>query len=131
MLQTTHPLPSADAGSHEYLEVDVSDAEGVREAARGTDCIVNCSVLRHHPQQSFQVNVLGAFNAISAAVAEGHSRLVHTGPIHAFRQQGSSYEFGISEEVRSGYFPSFWPGPGKDPPLGSGGVGFLRVDWAI
>ena len=99
MLQTTHPLPSADAGSHEYLEVDVSDAEGVREAARGTDCIVNCSVLRHHPYQSFQVNVLGAFNAVSAAVAEGHSRLVHTGPIHAFRQQGSSYEFGISEEV--------------------------------
>lgn len=98
--KTTHPLPTPEGNTtHEYLELDVSDGEAVREAARGTDCIVNCSVLRHHPRNSFQVNVLGAYNAVSAAIAEGHQRLVHTGPIHAFRQQGSSYEFEISEAV--------------------------------
>ena len=31
---------------HETMRVDVSDLEQVREVARGTDVIVNCSVLR-------------------------------------------------------------------------------------
>ena len=48
----THPLPA------EYLELDVRDETAVAAAAAdGIDAIVNCSVLRHHPRLSFDVNV--------------------------------------------------------------------------
>ena len=36
---------------------------------------------------------------MAAAVAAGHSRFVNTGPVHAFRQQGSAYDFGITEDA--------------------------------
>ena len=74
---TTHPLPL------EVIELDVRDKAAVHAAAAADDieAIVNCSVLRHHPRLSFEVNVQGTYNAVSAAVSAGHSRFVNTGPV--------------------------------------------------
>jgi nucleoside-diphosphate-sugar epimerase len=85
---------------HETMHVDVADLDQVRRAAEGTDAIVNCSVLRPDRKLAFDVNTTGTYNAIRAAVENGHERFVNTGP--HFTQVGPSYEyydFDIPEEV--------------------------------
>jgi nucleoside-diphosphate-sugar epimerase len=74
------PLPRPLGPPHEMRVVDVTDPEAVSEAARGMDAIVNCTVVRPHPVEAFRVNVLGAYNVMQAAVANGIRRVVHTGP---------------------------------------------------
>ncbi|MFX4272785.1 NAD-dependent epimerase/dehydratase family protein [Propionibacteriaceae bacterium Y1685] len=74
------PLPSPVPPPHEEQLVDVTDAEAVRRAAVDADCLVNLSVIRHDPVKAFTVNVLGALHVVRAALAEGVSRIVHTGP---------------------------------------------------
>lgn len=74
------PLPRPLEPPHEMRVVDVTDPEEVVEAARGMDAIVNCTVVRPHPVEAFRVNVLGAYNVMQAAVANGIRRVVHTGP---------------------------------------------------
>ena len=85
---------------HETMRVDVSNLAQVREAARGTDVIVNCSVLRPDRKVAFDVNTTGTYNAVRVAAEMGHTRFINTGP--HFTQVGPSYEhydFDISEEV--------------------------------
>ena len=65
---------------HEFRQVDVTNPQQVLAAAEGMDAIVNLSVIRPDPVMSFRVNMLGAFNVMSAAVARGIKRVVHTGP---------------------------------------------------
>ncbi|MEE2657510.1 MAG: NAD-dependent epimerase/dehydratase family protein [Candidatus Latescibacterota bacterium] len=85
---------------HETMSVDIADYDQVRRAAEGTDAIINCSVLRHDRKIAFDVNALGTYNSIRAAVDLGHKRFVNTGP--HFTVAGSlyyEYDFGLKEEV--------------------------------
>ena len=85
---------------HETMRVDAADFGQVMAAAEGMDAIVNCSVLRSHRKIAFDVNTLGTWNAVRAAVELGMPRFVNTGP--HFTVTGSFYhlfDFGIPEEV--------------------------------
>ena len=85
---------------HETMQVDISDLDQVRRAAEGTDVVVNCSVLRPDRKLAFDVNTMGTYNGMLAAVENGHTRHINTGP--HFTQVGPSYEhydFDINEEV--------------------------------
>lgn len=65
---------------HEFRQVDVTIPGQVIAAAEGMDAIVNLTVVRPDPVMAFRVNLMGAFNAMEAAVAHGIRRVVHTGP---------------------------------------------------
>ena len=76
--------------SHEMIPVDVSDPDAVIRTAEGMDAIVNLSVLRPHRQIAFDVNTMGCYNMMRAAVAHGIRRVINTGP--HFTVQGAPYE---------------------------------------
>lgn len=85
---------------HEYFDLDVTSEEQVLRGAEGMDAIVNLSVVRRHPVLAFQVNALGCYHIMQAAVEHGIRRVVNTGP--HFTVAGPSYEqfdFGISPDV--------------------------------
>ena len=65
---------------HESLIVDAGDADAVRASVAGVDCVVNLAVHRPDRQVAFDVNTRGTFNAIRAAVDNGHSSFINTGP---------------------------------------------------
>jgi nucleoside-diphosphate-sugar epimerase len=65
---------------HRSEILSITDAKGVAALAQETDAIVNCAVLRPDRRLAFYVNVLGTYNAISAAAAAGHRRFINTGP---------------------------------------------------
>ncbi len=103
-LQDTYELRVTDIvpidSPHETMQVDVSDLDQVRRATEGTDVTINCSVLRPDRKIAFDVNTTGTYNGILAAVENGHTRFVNTGP--HFTQAGPSYDhydFDINEEV--------------------------------
>ena len=60
--------------------VDVRDYDQVLEAARGCEAIMNFTVVRDDPVNSFQVNTIGAWNVMRAAVELGIRKIVHSGP---------------------------------------------------
>ena len=74
------PLPVPLDAPHENLVVDVRNYEEVEAACEGMDAIVNCTVVRHDPEDAFHVNTWGAYNIARAAVRHNIRRLVHTGP---------------------------------------------------
>lgn len=74
------PLPVPLDAPHENRMVDVRDYAQVEAACEGMDAIVNCTVLRHDPEDAFHVNTWGAYNIARATVRHGIRRLVHTGP---------------------------------------------------
>ncbi len=74
---------------HEMMPVDVADPEDVMRAAEGMDAIINLSVLRPHRKVAFDVNTLGCYNVMRAAVKYGIRRVINTGP--HFTVQGESY----------------------------------------
>ena len=74
------PLPRVLEPPHEICQVDVTDYAQVLEATRGTDAVINMSVIRPDPVEAFRVNTLGAYNVIRAAVECGIRRVVQTGP---------------------------------------------------
>ncbi len=85
---------------HQYFDLDVTSQEQVMEGADGVDAIVNLSVVRHHPVLAFQVNALGCYHIMKAAVEHGIRRMVNTGP--HFTVAGPSYEhfdFRINPDV--------------------------------
>jgi nucleoside-diphosphate-sugar epimerase len=85
---------------HETMAVDVADLDQVRAAARGTDAIVNCSVVRADRRGAFDVNARGTFNALTAGAELGHERFINTGP--RFTILGPAYldyDFDLREEV--------------------------------
>ena len=75
--------------SHEMMPVDVADPEDVLRAAEGMDAIINLSVLRPHRKIAFDVNTLGCYNVMRAAVRNGIRRVINTGPY--FTVQGDPY----------------------------------------
>lgn len=80
-------LPS---GSHEFVQLDVSDLEGVVAAAEGMDAIINLSVLRDDRKLAFDVSTRGNYNMMVAAREWGIRRVINTGP--HFQMVGPQYE---------------------------------------
>ena len=74
----------------DFRYVDVANAQEVMDAAEGMDAIINLSVLRHDRKVAFDVNALGCYNMMEAAVKHGIKRIINTGP--HFTIAGSTYE---------------------------------------
>lgn len=75
----------------EFRMVDAGSFEQVMDAAEGMDAIINLSVLRHDRKLAFDVNTLGCYNMMQAAVTHGIERVINTGP--HFTVTGATYEF--------------------------------------
>lgn len=97
LLQAEHELRVTDITElpmpfrGEFRHVDIADAQQVMDAASGMDAIINLSVLRQDRQLAFDVNTLGCYNMMEAAVAHGIRRVINTGP--HFTVAGPSYEY--------------------------------------
>jgi nucleoside-diphosphate-sugar epimerase len=74
----------------EFRMVDVANYEQVMDAAEGVDAIINLSVLRHDRKIAFDVNAMGCYNMMEAAVKHGIKRIINTGP--HFTVAGATYE---------------------------------------
>ncbi len=86
--------------AHEYVKLDVSDLAGTVRAAKGVDCIVNLSVLRHDRKLAWDVSMRGNYNMMEAAVRNGVRRVINTGP--HFQLAGPQYEnwdFGLNPDM--------------------------------
>lgn len=84
----------------EFRQLDVADASAVMAAAKGMDAIINLAVLRQDRQLAFDVNTLGCYNMMCAAVEHGIRRVINTGP--HFTVAGPSYEqfdFGLNPDM--------------------------------
>ena len=69
-------------------------------AAEEMDAIVNFAVVRHDRSLAFNVNTLGCYNIMTAAVRHGIRRVINTGP--HFTVAGPTYEdfdFAINPDV--------------------------------
>ena len=70
-------------------DLDVTDADAVRDAVRGHDVVVNCAAYtavddaETHEGQAFAVNALGAANVADACRSVG-ARLVHLSTDYVF-----------------------------------------------
>ncbi len=85
---------------HEFRDLDVTDTDQVLKHAEGMDAIVNLAVVRRDPVLAFNVNMLGCYNVMQAAVKHGIRRVINTGP--HFTVAGPSYEqfdFAIEPDV--------------------------------
>jgi len=106
-LENEHKLRLTDINdppdtNHEYIKLDVLDLDGVIAAAKGMDAIVNLSVLRPHRKVAFDVNAVGCYNAMRAAVEHKINKVINTGP--HFTIAGPTYEdfdFNINPEIPS------------------------------
>lgn len=95
------PLPKVPKEPHQWRCVDVSDYEQVRAAAEGMDALINVAVLRHNLIPAFQVNTIGAYNVMKAAVDCGIKRIIHTGPRHTRLNFEGDYwpDFDVPDEA--------------------------------
>ena len=62
------------------INVDITSYQQVYNVAQGMDAIMNFTVVRDDPDQSFHVNTLGAWHVMKAASELGIKKVVHTGP---------------------------------------------------
>ena len=60
--------------------VDITSYQQVYNVAQGMDAIMNFTVIRDDPDQSFHVNTLGAWHVMKAASELGIKKVIHTGP---------------------------------------------------
>ncbi|MCZ6677249.1 MAG: NAD(P)-dependent oxidoreductase [Candidatus Poribacteria bacterium] len=83
-LEPYYDLHLADIKPHPdgnpILSVDVTSYEQVLEAARDMDAIMNFTVVRGDPVQSFHVSTRGAWHVMKAAAELGIKKVIHTGP---------------------------------------------------
>jgi nucleoside-diphosphate-sugar epimerase len=89
----------------EYRYVDVANAEQVMDAAEGMDAIINLSVLRPDRKVAWDVNAMGCYHMMEAAVKHGIKRIINTGP--HFTVAGATYEL-FDTEIN----PDIPPQPG-------------------
>ncbi len=89
--QQDGPKPIPTQPPHEERVVDITDPVAVTEAAQDMQAIVNCTVIREDPVEAFRVNVLGAYNVMTAAVDNGIRRVVHTGPAMTLADHPAGY----------------------------------------
>jgi len=90
---------------HEYFSLDIADLEGVIEASEGMDVIVNLSVLRPHRQLAFDVNAIGTYNVMAAAIHHDIKRVINTGPHYTIAgptYENSDYLIGPDVPTQSG-----------------------------
>jgi nucleoside-diphosphate-sugar epimerase len=94
-------MPQVPEPPHEWRQVDISNYEQVLAAAQGMDALINVAVLRHELVPAFQVNLIGAYNVMKAAVACGIKRIIHTGPRHTVLNFEGDYfpDFDIPDEA--------------------------------
>jgi nucleoside-diphosphate-sugar epimerase len=85
------PKPIPTQPPHEERVVDITDPATVTAAAQDMQAIVNCTVIREHPVEAFRVNVLGAYNVMTAAAEHGIRRVVHTGPAMTLADHPAGY----------------------------------------
>ncbi len=87
------PIPVPPQPPHEWRAVDVRDPQQVLDACAGMDAIINVTVIRHDVAGCFQVNMNGAHNVMSAALAHKIHRVVHTGPYQVVAKGSTGYEW--------------------------------------
>jgi hypothetical protein len=73
-----------------FQKLSVEDVDGVAKAAKGKDCIINLSVLRHDRKLAFDVSTIGNYAMMNAAKINNIKRVINTGP--HFQLVGPSYE---------------------------------------
>jgi dTDP-4-dehydrorhamnose reductase len=95
------PLPEVLLPPHECRVVDVAHYDQVREAARGMDALINCTVVRGDPVLAFHVSLIGAYHVAKAAVELGIRRIVHTGPQLVISGANADYsrDFDVADDV--------------------------------
>jgi nucleoside-diphosphate-sugar epimerase len=108
-LEPYFDLRLADVKSHpqqrSILPVDITDYRQVLEAARGMDAIMNFTVVRGDPVQSFHVNVRGAWHVVKAAAALGIGKIVHSGPQSIRHVYDPHFDLGdVPRAPGSGYY---------------------------
>jgi len=98
-LERCYDLVLADVKAHPdgrpVRTVDVRDYGQVRESMEGVDAVMNFTVLRHHDALSFQVNTVGAWNIMKAAVDAGISKVIHTGPAQTLEWYGHEMDISV------------------------------------
>ncbi len=98
-LTDVQPRPSGKP----IMTVDVTSYEQVFQAAHGMDAIMNFTVVRSDPVQSFNVNTKGAYHVMKAAAEHGIKKVIHTGP--QLVRTGYAHDFDIQD-------PPLMPGTG-------------------
>ena len=105
-LEADHELLLTDVidveSDHASRRVDISSLDEVTDAMQGMDAVINCTVERRDRQRAFDVNTLGCYHVMRAAVDTGVRRVINTGP--HFTVQGPSYEgfdYGIEPDAPS------------------------------
>src|SRR6476660_24332 len=82
-------IPDDDVTGLTRSDLDVTDADAVRDAVRGHDLVVNCAAYTRvddaesHEGQAFSVNAIGAANVADAGRTVG-ARLVHLSTDYVF-----------------------------------------------
>ena len=119
-LASDHTLRLSDIADiesdHESLRVDISSLDEVTSAMAGMDAVINCTVERRDRRRAFDVNTLGCYHTMRAAVANNVKRVINTGPhftIHGPTYEG--YDYGIE--------PTAPPHPGIGLYAHSKGIG--------
>lgn len=119
-LESDHELLLTDVidveSDHETRRVDVSSLDEMTAAMEGVDAVINCTVERRDRQRAFDVNTLGCYHMMRAAVANGVKRVINTGP--HFTIHGPSYEY-----LDYGIEPDAPPHPGLGLYAHSKGIG--------
>lgn len=83
-------VPKPVLASLEVIRGDLRDTEAIRQASRGVDTIFHLGALIAipysyvNPREVAEVNMMGTFNVLAAARAEGVRRLVHTSTSEVF-----------------------------------------------
>lgn len=107
LLEPYYQVHLADVKAHPagrpVQHVDMAVYDQVFEAMLGMDAVINFTVLRDHPANSFTVNVRGAYHVMKAAAEQGITRVVHTAA------QSARYWFDNEFDVDD--VPE-WPGTG-------------------
>jgi NADH dehydrogenase len=84
--------PLGSVGQIELVKCDVTDADSIGAAIRGSDAAVNLTGILFEKGQSFEdVQAAGAANVAEAAAAAGLSALVHVSAIGADPHSDSAY----------------------------------------
>jgi len=74
----------------EFLKLSVDDTQGVINASKNMDMIINLSVLRPDRKLAFDVNTMGNYSMMMAAKENKIKRVINTGP--HYQLAGPQYE---------------------------------------
>ena len=102
-LDPYYDITLADVKPHpdgrKIVHLDITDYEQVRKAAAGMDALMNWTVVRSDPDDSFHVNTRGALNVMKAAVAHGITKVIHSGP--QYIRNHYDHDFDVADVPRA------------------------------